>query len=228
MTNKLPELLPNHIIQRVMKLNTTLLSDAMDGTGGMDYRIKPVAKDTKFVGTAVTVELSPADNLFLHKAIYSGKEGYVLVVDGQGVMSHAYLGELMTKAAKAVGIKGIVIDGAIRDKEVLEELGFPVFAKGCVPNGPYKNGPGEMNKQISCGGVAVSPGDLVVGDADGVTVVPKDRIVEVLLKAEAKLKYEKERIKIIQDFEEKRSNGEDPGSIEPKWLGEKLKLYRYE
>ncbi|MDF2066912.1 RraA family protein [Bacillus sp. Cr_A10] len=225
-TNK-PTLLPDYIIERASKLNSTLLSDAMGCTGGMDYQIKPVTSKMKVVGTAVTLTMRPTDNLFLHKAIYDGSEGYVLVADGKGDTTHAYMGELMARAAKAVGLEGIVIDGAIRDREELENLGLPIFSKGFVPNGPLKDGPGTMNTSVTCGGIIVNPGDLIVGDADGVTVVPRDQIEEVFIKAEKKFEYEKKRIEAINDFEEKRKRGEIPNSLAPDWLDEKLKKFGY-
>jgi 4-hydroxy-4-methyl-2-oxoglutarate aldolase len=206
--NTLPPLLSDTIIERAMKLNTTLLSDAMGCTGGMDYRIKPVSTRMKVVGTATTLSLKPSDNISLHDAIYAAKEGYVLVIDGKGETSHAYLGELLTRAAKAVGLVGIVIDGAVRDREELEALGFPVFAKGFIPNGPLKLGGGESNVTINCGNVTVNPGDLVVGDADGVTIVPREQLEEVFAKAEKKIEYEKNRILEFTLYEEKRKRGE--------------------
>ncbi|MEW9674566.1 RraA family protein, partial [Ammoniphilus sp. 3BR4] len=169
--------------ERAKRLNTTLLTDALGCTGSMDYRIKPVAAGMKVVGTAMTVSLRPGDNLFLHQAIHSGKEGYVLVADGKGHTENAYLGELMAGAAKALGLEGIVIDGLVRDKEALTELNFPIFAKGFIPNGPLKDGPGELNAPISCGGVPVQPGDLIFGDEDGVIVVPREKIEEAIEKA---------------------------------------------
>ncbi|MFJ5761975.1 RraA family protein [Neobacillus sp. NPDC093182] len=204
----LPQLLSDHIIERAEKLNTTLLSDAMGGTGDMDYRINRVAKGMKVVGTATKLSLKPSDNVSLHDAIYAAKEDYVLVIDGKGETSRAYLGELLTRAAIAIGLKGIVIDGAVRDREELEALGFPVFVKVFVPNGPLKLGGGEINVTITCGNVTVNPGDLVVGDADGVTIVPREQIEEVFSKAEKKLEYEKNRILESTFYEEKRKRGE--------------------
>ncbi|RXT03927.1 RraA family protein [Ammoniphilus sp. CFH 90114] len=221
----LPALLSEVIIERATKLNTTLLSDALGCTGSMDYKIKPVASGMRIVGTVMTVSLRPGDNLFLHQAIYSGKEGYVLVADGKGHTSNAYLGELMAGSAKAIGLEGIVIDGLVRDKVALSELNFPIFAKGFIPNGPLKDGPGELNGPISCGGVTVHPGDLIIGDEDGVVVVPKDKIEEVLDKAEKKLDYETKRMEAIADYELKLKQGIESGSIEPPWLREKMKHY---
>lgn len=223
--SKLAPLLSKDIIKRVELLNTTLISDAMGCTGSMDYKIKPVAPGMKVAGTALTVSLRPGDNLFLHQAIYDGKEGYVLVADGKGHTANAYLGELMAGAAKAIGIEGIIIDGLVRDKETLSESEFPIFAKGFIPNGPLKDGPGELHKPISCGGVSVIPGDLIVGDDDGIIVVPRDKIEEILSKAEKKLDYEKKRLETISAFEKARIQGEPEGNIEPPWLREQMKAY---
>ncbi|KGX90425.1 RraA family protein [Pontibacillus marinus] len=224
--NDLPRLLSEELIKRAKHLNTTLISDAMGCTGSMDYKIKPVASGMKVVGTAITVSMRPGDNLFLHHAIHSGKEGYVLVADGKGHTQNAYLGELMARAAKAKGCEGIIIDGLVRDKDALTELAFPIFAKGYIPNGPFKDGPGEFNTPISCGGVPVQPGDLIMGDEDGVVVVPEDKIETTLSKAEKKLEYEEVRLKTIREYEESRKQGMNPEkSIEPVWLEEKLKSF---
>ena len=217
-----PKKISEEIISKVSNLNTTLLADALAGRGAMDYRIKPVVPTMKMMGTAITVEMRPGDNLFLHQAIYSGSEDYVLVADGKGAMENAYLGELMTRAAKAVGLEGIVIDGAIRDYNALAKLNFPVFSKGYTSNGPYKDGPGYMNHTISCGGITVEPGDLVFGDSDGVVVVPRGQIDQVIEKATEKLVYEEERIKAIEEYEKKRKKKQSPGIIEPKWLSAKI------
>jgi RraA family protein len=218
-------LLPLEWVERAKNLNTTLLSDAMGCIGSMDYRIKPIATGMKIVGTAATLSLRPGDNLFLHQAIYTGKEGFVLVVDGKGHKENAYLGELMAAAAKAVGLNGIVIDGLVRDKQALEALGFPIYAKGFIPNGPFKDEPGEINVPISCGGVSVYPGDLIVGDDDGVIVVPLNKIEDALIKAEVKLDYEKKRIEAIAEYEADRKLGRQVGTLAPDWLKEKTRKY---
>ncbi|MFS3931031.1 RraA family protein [Priestia flexa] len=221
-------LLSQEIIMRAKKLNTTLISDALGCTGSMDYRVKPVSSNMHVVGTALTVEMRAGDNLFLHQGIYCGGEGYVLVADGKGHVENAYLGELMAKAAKAVGIEGIVIDGLVRDKEMLSEIGLPVYAKGFIPNGPFKDGPGAINIPISCAGVAVHPGDLIVGDDDGIVVVPQEKVEDVLLKAEKKLEYEKKRLQLIDNYEESESQEKtDKTSIAPEWLAEKIKAFEY-
>ncbi|MEK5522066.1 S-adenosylmethionine--2-demethylmenaquinone methyltransferase [Heyndrickxia sporothermodurans] len=221
-------LLSQEIIARAKKLNTTLISDALGCTGSMDYKVKPVSSGMKVVGTALTVDMRAGDNLFLHQGIYCGGEGYVLVADGKGHTENAYLGELMAGAAKALGLEGIVIDGLVRDKEMLSEIGLPIFSKGFIPNGPFKDGPGAINIPISCAGVTVNPGDLIVGDDDGVVVVPKDKIENVLIKAEAKLKYEEKRLQIIASYEERRKQGNtDNINIAPEWLAEKMREFGF-
>ncbi|MCM3224320.1 RraA family protein [Terribacillus saccharophilus] len=217
-------LLANELIERAKKLNTTLLADVMGCTGSLDYRIKPVSTGMEFVGTALTVSLRPGDNLFLHQAIYSAKKGHVLMVDGKGHTNNAYLGELMASSAQAIGIEGIVIDGLVRDKKALEELKFPIYSKGFNPNGPFKDGPGEINEVISCGGIRVAPGDLVVGDDDGVVVVPANLIDEVLRKATEKLSYEDKRLETIAQYAHQERP--DPMSLAPKWLENKIKQYQ--
>ncbi|MEK5060701.1 MULTISPECIES: RraA family protein [unclassified Paenibacillus] len=217
-------ILPNDLMDRAKKLNSSLLADVMGGTGAMDHQIKPVAKDMNVVGTAYTVSLRPGDNLFLHQAIYSAKEGDVLIVDGKDYKSHAYLGILMASAAKAAGIAGIVIDGLVRDKVDLEELGFPVYSKGFTPNGPFKDGPGDLNQIISCGGVTVTPGDLVIADDDGVVIVPKEEANTLLTLAEEKLAYEKQRLQTIQDY--MREGKKDISLIAPAWLESKIKKFQ--
>ncbi|MCL7748840.1 RraA family protein [Halalkalibacter alkaliphilus] len=224
--SNLPPLLLKNTVERAKRLNTTLLSDAMECTGSMNYKIKPVTNRVKVVGTALTVSLRPGDNLFLHQAIHLGEEGYVIVADGKGHTENAYLGELMAFAAKARGLEGIIIDGLVRDKDILSQLDFPIFATGFIPNGPLKDGPGKINTLISCGGVSVQPGDLIIGDDDGVVVVPKDQIEVTLLKAEKKLEYENNRVEVIAKYEESRKAGKIEGSIEPTWLKEKIESFK--
>ncbi|QQK77722.1 RraA family protein [Salicibibacter cibarius] len=218
---ELPELLSQQVIDKAKKLSSSLLADAMGERGAMHHSIKPVSNSMKTVGTAYTVELRVGDNLFLHEAIYQGGEGYVLIANGKGHTDSAYLGELMAGAAKAVGLEGLVIDGCVRDRNALEELGLPIFSIGYSPNGPYKDGPGELLSQIACGGAAVNPGDLILGDEDGVVVVPQDKIEDILLKAEKKLGYEEKRLATIANYVD------DPASvqIEPDWLEEKMAGY---
>lgn len=133
------------------------------------YNTKPLA------GSAFTVKTRPGDNLLLNKAIDQAIPGDVIIVEGQGSLTNALMGDLMAEWAHRRGIAGLIIDGAIRNAEDIKTMDIPVYAVGVTPAGPYKSGPGEINTPISCGGVQVSPGDILIGDQDGIVVInPKD------------------------------------------------------
>lgn len=218
-----PELLSDEIIERASKLSSALLCDGMKGIGipfdgAMQAEIMPVDISMKVVGTACTVNTDSGDNFPIHVALYTAKPGYVMVIDGKGHKDHPYFGDLMMSTAKAVGLKGMIVDGYVRDREGAIELGLPIFSKGFIQRGPIKKNPGEINYSIVCGGVVVNPGDLILGDADGVTVVPKDIIEEILVKAEEKLAYEVKRRASISLYEEKRLKGEELFNLAPQWV----------
>ncbi len=130
----------------------------------------------------------------------------------------------MAHSAKAVGIEGIVIDGLVRDKLSLEELAFPIYSKGFMPNGPFKDGPGELNQTISCGGVKVAPGDLVIADDDGVVIVPQEKAEHLLTLAEEKQAYENQRLNTIQQYMDEGK--QDTSLLAPAWLAGKLKKFQ--
>jgi regulator of RNase E activity RraA len=223
----LPELIPEDIIDRFRVLSTAQLCDGMEGigiyrNGCMEASMMPVDKSMRMIGTACTVATEDGDNFPIHVAIYQSKPGYVLVVDGQGYMERAYMGDLMTAAAKAIGLSGIVIDGCVRDKIGLQELGLPVFSKGFMQRSPSKKGPGKINTPIICAGINVNPGDLVFGDYDGITVVPRERIYEVLEKAEKKGTYEEKRRETIENYAKCRLEGKELPEIAPSWVIEML------
>lgn len=148
------------------------VSDCLGRAQAMDAGISPVAPNMKLVGQARTVRCHVGDNSALHAAINLAQPGDVLVADAGGFLGTAVWGGLMTQAARQKGVAGLVIDGAVRDVSDLVEVGFPCFARGVTPAGPHKNFGGEIDCPVSCGGIAVMPGDLVVADADGVSVVP--------------------------------------------------------
>ncbi len=223
----LPELIPQDIIDRVSKLNAAQLCDGMNGmgifrNGCMDASMMPVDSSMRVVGTACTVATEDGDNFPIHVAIYQGKPGYVLVVDGKAYTERAYMGDLMVGASKAIGLNGIVIDGYVRDKEGLKELGLPVYSKGFMQRSPDKKGPGKINVPVYCAGITVNPGDLVVGDYDGVTVVPRERILEVLENAEKKAAYEAKREEAIGNYAKCRREGKELPDIAPAWVTEML------
>ena len=221
--NDTPELLPAEVIARAEKLEPALVSDGMKGTdipgeGTMDAEIMPVDPSMKIVATAITVNTCNGDNFPIHYATYTTPPGYVMVIDGNDFTRKAYLGDLIAGAAKAVGFKGIVIDGYVRDYEGLKELGLLIFCKGFMQAGPIKKGPGQVNVPIHCGGVSVEPGDLVVARADGVSVVPRARIDEILTNAEAKQRLDLAMQANIDAYNEAVSRGEEPPKLMPAWI----------
>lgn len=202
-----PDVLPEEWINRAKKLSTTLISDVVNTPPEMDYTIKPCNVDSQMIGAAFTVDVNDGDNLAVHHAIYKAHPGHVLVVSAGGYKERAIIGELMATAAEAVKLNGFVIDGLIRDYHTLAKSNFPVFSKGAIPGGPTKNGPGALNRSIFCGGREVEPGDFIMGDADGVIVLPRHKVEEALTLAEEKAKYEQKRLEDISN-----------GNIKPKWL----------
>ncbi len=160
------------------------VSDAM-GRIGVPPAIWPLNPKTTMLGTAYTVRAWPGDNLALHYALKHAQPGQVLVVDGGGRSDIALWGELMSLCAKERDLGGIVVDGAVRDRDALAKMDFPVYARACTPRGPVKVIMGEVNCPVNCDGVAVQPGDLIYGDADGVVVVPKQQTTQVLVTAQA-------------------------------------------
>lgn len=223
MYKELPPLVDSTLVERAARLSTAALCDGMKGLGierdgCMDGVIMPVDESMRMVGTAATVETEMGDNFPIHVAIYQCRPGYVLLVDGKAYQERAYFGDLMGGSAKAVGIEGVVVDGFVRDKIGLKEIGLPVFSRGFMQRSPDKVGPGTINLPIRCGGVAVNPGDLVVGDHDGVTVIPREKIEAVLDAAESKLAYEEQRRVSIDEYERCRKAGLPLPQLAPPWV----------
>lgn len=144
--------------------------------------IRPFHDGTPMAGTALTVRTRAGDNKAIHMALDLLRPGDVIVVDGGGDISRALIGEIMTSVAKMRGAAGFVLDGAVRDVASLAKSDFPCFARAGIHLGPYKNGPGEINVPVTIGGMVVNPGDIVVGDADGVVAFPQ-AIAPALLEA---------------------------------------------
>ena len=174
-----PPRLPAEVLTRFEGLASASLADAMGRFGFMDPGIVS-RSGLPLCGPAVTVNARPADNLMVHKALQIAARGDVVVVATSGNVTSAVFGELMCQSAVAAGVGGLVVDGAVRDVEGITTLGLPVFSRSVSPGGCDKDGPGEVNVPVSCGGVVVMPGDVVVGDADGVVVVPRAHAAEVL------------------------------------------------
>ncbi|MCM3714329.1 RraA family protein [Alkalihalobacillus oceani] len=186
--------LPKELIDAYLDLPTSNIADVMWRVNSIGGEIKAIHKNgMKLLGRAITAKVPPTDNLMMHKAIELASPGDVIVVDAGGTLSHATTGEIMSRYAKKKGIRGFVINGAVRDADGINSLQFPVYAKGLQPRGPYKNGPGEVNVPVTCGDVVVHPGDLVIGDLDGVVIVPNQFVEEVARKTIEKSQAE-ERI----------------------------------
>ena len=164
----------------------------------------PAWPGARIGGTAVTALCWPGDNLMIHVALALAQPGDVIVVDGKGDLSSALMGEIMCQQAHALGIAGVVIDGAVRDSEAIRALGFPMYAAGLNPNGPTKSVPGRVNHPISLGGVTIQPGDLIVGDADGITVVERARAASLVPLAHEKVAAETKRIADIRSGKQLR------------------------
>lgn len=165
------------------------IGDNMNRVAAIADRIRPL-NHVPMVGTAFTVRVPQGDNLMFHAALDLAKPGDVFVIDADNSRDRAIFGGIMATYCQLRGIAGIVCDGAIRDADELAALDMAVYATGATPNGPYKNGPGEINVPISIGGVVVRPGDILVGDSDGVVVIPVENAEEIL--AASKKTVEKE------------------------------------
>jgi 4-hydroxy-4-methyl-2-oxoglutarate aldolase len=196
------------VVRQASQFQAAILADVAGRRGTLHGRIAAVAPEMKCAGPAFTVEVRPGDNLMIHAAMMMARPGDVLVIDGKGDLTCALMGAIMMNACKVMKLAGVVIDGAVRDVLELRALGFPVFAAGSNPNGPTKFVPGRINWPISCGGISIEPGDLIVADADGVVAVERDKAASLLDPAAKKVADETARISAIQA-------GKD---LRPKWL----------
>ncbi|SAK84876.1 diguanylate cyclase [Caballeronia glebae] len=186
------------LVEAAAKFQAAILADVAGRRGTLNGRVKPLAPTMKVAGPAITVEVRPGDNLAIHAALAVAKPGDVIVVDGKGDVSCALIGEIMATQAHATGIAGFVIDAAVRDSHELAQGDFPVFSAGLNPCGPTKSVAGRVNFPISVAGASVNPGDLIVGDADGVVVIPKNDVARIVELAQKKLDAETARIAAIR------------------------------
>ena len=172
------------------KIPPAVVGDCMNRTQCMAGAIKPVGAGMALVGQARTVQSMVGDNSISHAAMALTRPGEVLVIAAGGVPDVAVWGGVATRAAIARGIAGVVIDGAVRDLSELRELGLPVYARAVAPAGPHKGFGGIIDGAIACAGCPVKPGDVVLGDDDGIAVVPLERQAELLAAGQAKLEAE--------------------------------------
>jgi 4-hydroxy-4-methyl-2-oxoglutarate aldolase len=177
----------------------SILSDVCGRRGALDGRLRAMRTGLHLCGPAFTIEVRPGDNLMIHAALMLARPGDVLVIDGKGDIHSALIGELMTAHAQAAGIAGMVIDGAVRDIDALRQGSLPIYACATNPNGPTRTQWGRIGYPVSVGGVGVEPGDLVVGDDDGVVIVPKAQAPDILHAARKKMATEADRRRDIEE-----------------------------
>jgi 4-hydroxy-4-methyl-2-oxoglutarate aldolase len=196
------------VVRQASEFAASVLADVAGRRGTLDGRIAPISRSMRLAGPAFTIEVRPGDNLMIHAAIAIAQPGDILVVDGKGDRTCALMGAIMITACKTLGIGGVILDGSHRDTAEIVALEYPVYSVGANPNGPTKNVPGRINFPISCGGVAIHPGDLVVGDEDGVVVIARHEAAALLPLAATKIHDERARIADIVSGK----------SVRPGWL----------
>lgn len=201
------------IVERFVDFDPATLFEAAGRKGNVDPAIRPAWHGAKVCGRAITVECPPCDNLMLHIAVANAKPGAIIVATVGGYLLAGAWGEILTEAALARGVAGLVIDGAVRDIDAIEALGFPVFSRGLAIASCSKERPGKLDVPIQFGGGAVRPGDLVFGNADGLVVIEQGRIEEVYQAAVERRKRESE---IITKLRQGRTTLELLGLVDPR------------
>jgi 4-hydroxy-4-methyl-2-oxoglutarate aldolase len=174
------------LIKQLSKFSAATICEALGNVGFLPSGIKPIAANMKICGPAFTVQTMPRDNVLLHRAYAYAKAGDVLIANCSEFYEAGYWGDLMSLGAKTKGINGLVIDGCVRDADDIEAMGFPVFSRGLCIRGTSNHGDGSLNEPIIIGDVLINPGDIIVGDRDGVVVVPFAKIEEIIEKAIAR------------------------------------------
>jgi regulator of RNase E activity RraA len=201
---------PN-LVAKFRGVPTGSISDAMDRMGALDYHIKPLFPESQLAGPALTVRTRPGDNLMVWKALDIAKPGDVLVIATYDYTAASTFGENVVQVAKAKGLAGIVCDGMCRDVSGIRAAGVPTFVRGSIPSSPWKDGPGEIGGVVSIGGVSIHPGDIIIGDEDGIVVVPLEDAPAVA-----------EHLEIILSKEIKMAKEIAAGRLIPSWVDEFL------
>jgi RraA family protein len=174
------------IIEQLRQYSTPELCDGMIVYNAMDYHIKPMVTTQKIIGPAITLKLLLGDSLLVTKAISLAKPGDIIVIDGRGSGNNALWGDHRSLVCKKLGLAGVVMDGAFRDIEENEAIGFPIYARAVTCGSSTKNSNGEINVPICCGGVTVRPGDIIVADRNGVCVIPPEYAGQIMAGAQDK------------------------------------------
>src|SRR5437879_5534355 len=204
------------LVAEFAKMVTPHLSDSMERLYAGGPQLRATHGERNAAGPAFTVKTAAGDNLLVPKALDSARPGDVIVVDAGGFLDNAIIGELMMSRAKQRGVAGIVIWGAIRDSAEIGAGSYPVYAAGVTHRGPYKNGPGEINVPVVIGGMPVNPGDIIVGDADGLVAIPQDQAERILASAKSILEKETASMKQIV-----------AGTVDRSWVDKALKEKGY-
>ena len=198
---------PPQLVQAFKGLPVANISDCMTRMTAGGARLRPIHKSGYLAGPALTVRTRPGDNLMIHKALTMAQSGDVIVVDAGGDVTNSLFGEIMVATAAKIGVAGVVLNGAVRDAGEIGQGTFPLYAAGVTHRGPYKDGPGEINVPISIDGMVIHPGDLMLGDADGLLCVPFDDAEEVLAATHRKMDAER---KTLADI--------DAGRLDTSWI----------
>jgi len=208
------ELPSKEIIKEFSEIPAANVADTMGRLCALNTRVKLVSstQNTIMCGPALTVKVRGGDNLMIHKALNEAQEGDVIIVSNEGGTNRALIGEIMaTFGNECKKIAGFVFDGPIRDIDTISKMNLHVYATGSTPAGPYKEGPGEMNVPIACGDISVNPGDIILGDADGVIVIPKEAAEVTLQKA-----------KTVQSLDASKVEAAANGTAKRGWVDEFL------
>jgi regulator of RNase E activity RraA len=213
---KLP---PAEIVEGFKSLPAANVADCMGRLSAMSSEIRLLSRPAQEImaGVALTVKARPGDNLMIHKALNMAGPGDVIVVANEGDRSQSLTGEIMVTYAQFKGVAGLVLDGPIRDLGAISQLAIPVYATGSTPGGPFKDGPGEINVPIACGGMSVEPGDVILGDGDGVIVIPRNDATRLL--AEARKFSAGDHDKVVQAAK---------GTLDRSWVDKTLEAKRCE
>ena len=186
------------IVKQFRQLGAATVHEASGRKGAVDFAIKPIAKGVRLCGPAFTVQCHPGDNLMLHKALERAQPGDVLVTTVGGCYEGGYWGGLMGTSGQARRLGGLAIDGCVRDSAELIQMGFPIFCRGFAMRGTVKNVLGLINHPTIFGGVLVHPGDLILGDDDGLVVVERGECERVLAKARQRVEAERKKAEQLQ------------------------------
>ena len=202
---------PAELVAAFRGAPTGNVCDAMDRLGAMQPHIKPLSPELHLCGPALTVRTKPGDNLMVWKALDVAQPGDVLVIATYGHSTVSTFGEFVVMAARAKGLAGIVCDGLCRDQSGIRATGVPTFVAGSAPSSPGKDGPGEIGAAVTCGGVVVQSGDIVVGDEDGVVIVPLSDAAAV-----------SQALEVVREKEARMLAAIKAGQVIPAWVDEVL------